>query len=472
MQMGSVEAAVSQLRGAGVSAQRIRDCLQTAWVSPVLTAHPTEVQRKSILDAEAAIAALLVVRDQNQGKAEQVKIEESLHARVVQLWNTRLLRHTKLTVADEIENSLSYYQSTFLREVPRVYQDVERALGAPVQGNYLRMGQWIGGDRDGNPNVGAATLTHALKRQAEVALLHYLDQLHHLGAELSVSATLTQVDPKLETLAAASPDPSAHRVDEPYRRALIGVYARLAASLKLFCDVDAPRGAVASARAYLTAQELLDDLLIVKQALEASGLASLIDLRLAGLLRSVQVFGFHLATLDLRQSSDQHEAVLQELLACAGLHANYSALKEDEKQSLLLGLPNDPRPLRVMGATYSDWTVAELATFEQARQAVQRFGSEAIRHYIISHTEQVSDLLEVLLLQKEVGLLDGTLTSPKTRQSLIVVPLFETIDDLRRAPQMMREFLRLPGCCRYCDALVANRKLCWVTQTVIRTAAY
>jgi phosphoenolpyruvate carboxylase len=445
VQTGSVHAAVNELRKDQVPMQKIRECLQGAWVSPVLTAHPTEVQRKSILDAEAAIATLLVERDAAFGKNAQASIDQMLLARVVQLWNTRLLRHTKLTVADEIENALSYYQSTFLREIPAVYHEVEQAVGVPLQGNYLRMGNWIGGDRDGNPNVGASTLEHALKRQAEVALLHYLDELQHLGAELSVSATLTETSEALAQLAANSPDPSAHRVDEPYRRALIGVYARVAATLSAICATEAPRAPVAPALPYAQAADLLHDLMTVKQGLEFAGLAALVDLRLAGLIRAVQVFGFHLATVDLRQSSDQHEAVLQELMQQAGLIEHYAALPEAQKCQLLTRLLNDPRPLRVMGAQYSAWTQSELATFEAALLGVKRFGDEAIRHYIISHTEQVSDLLEVLLLQKEVGLLDGVLSSKSSQQALIVVPLFETIDDLRRAPQIMREFLALPG---------------------------
>jgi phosphoenolpyruvate carboxylase len=445
VQAGSVEAAVARLRKANVTPQKIRDCLQGAWVSPVLTAHPTEVQRKSVLDAEAAIAALLVQKDHATNAAELAQIEQALFARVVQLWNTRLLRYTKLTVADEIENALSYYQSTFLREIPRVYKEVEQVTGGSVQANYLRMGNWIGGDRDGNPNVGAATLDHALRRQSEVALLHYLDELQHLGAELSVSATLTSTSEELAALAAVSPDPSAHRVDEPYRRALIGVYARVAASLKLFCQVEPPRAAVAVSAPYLSAEDLLQDLLVVRRGLEAGGLAALVELRLSGLIRAVQVFGFYLATVDLRQSSDQHEAVLQELFQTAGIGLDYSSLAENDKRVFLLKLLNDPRPLRVMGAVYSDWAKAEMATFEQALLGLQRFGKEAIRHYIISHTEQVSDLLEVMLLQKEVGLMNGVLNSTLSQQALIVVPLFETIDDLRRAPMIMREFLALPG---------------------------
>jgi phosphoenolpyruvate carboxylase len=143
-----------------------------------------------------------------------------------------MLRQSKLTVADEIENALSYYQATFLREIPRLYRDLERALPGHPVAPFLRMGHWIGGDRDGNPNVGAATLRHALSRQAEVALRFYLTEVHELGSELSMSGTLAPVSPEMAALAAASPDQNVHRADEPYRRALIGIYARLAATLQ------------------------------------------------------------------------------------------------------------------------------------------------------------------------------------------------------------------------------------------------
>ena len=456
-QEGSIEVAMSRLRWAGISPKTISNTLAQSYVSPVLTAHPTEVQRKSILDAERDIAQLLTARDEIKTLAasydskkdaltpkELATNEAVMRARVMQLWQTRLLRFTKLTVADEIENALSYYESTFLREIPKLYAELEQMLGDQPVHSFLRMGQWIGGDRDGNPNVSALTLEYALRRQAEVALRHYLTEVHYLGGELSISAMLAECSPEMTALAESSPDHNAHRMDEPYRRALTGVYARLAATLKDLTGTDAARHAVAPQNPYRTAQDFITELRTIEASLTANHAAALVTQRLHPLIRAVEVFGFHLATVDLRQSSDKHEEVVAELLANARIESDYSSLDEMAKRTLLLGLLNDARTLRVYGANYSAHAQSELAIFAMAKEMRARFGELAIRHYIISHTETVSDLLEVLLLQKEVGLMRGTLDTQATCD-LIVVPLFETIEDLRNAAPIMRDFYALPG---------------------------
>ena len=460
-QEGSIDVALERLRLAGISTKTIADTLATSFISPVLTAHPTEVQRKSILDAERDIAQLLAARDDIRAKAtaagtrrdalsprELAANEAQISARVLQLWQTRLLRFTKLTVADEVENALSYYERTFLREIPRIYADLERKLGQHTVNSFLRMGQWIGGDRDGNPNVNAQTLVHALRRQADVALRHYLTEVHYLGSELSVSAMLVQCDPAMQALAERSPDTNAHRQDEPYRRALTGMYARLAATLKALTGGDAARHAVAPQSPYPSAAEFLADLRVIEQSLRSHHGAALAVQRLHPLARAVEVFGFHLATIDLRQSSDQHERVVAELFAQARIEPDYTGLGESAKREVLMRQLRDARPLRVPDASYSEHTLGELAIFQTARSLRERFGAQAIRHYIISHTETVSDLLEVLLLQKEVGLMRGLLaegTQGSACNDLIVVPLFETIEDLRNADPIMREFYALPG---------------------------
>ncbi len=487
-QEGSIDVALARLRWAGIAPKTIANTLAHSFVSPVLTAHPTEVQRKSILDAERNIAQLLTARDAILAAAlataavspalaakdalsprELAANVAQLRARVMQLWQTRLLRFTKLTVADEIENALSYYEATFLREIPKLYANLERELGDLPVHSFLRMGQWIGGDRDGNPNVSADTLNYALGRQAEVALRHYLTETHLLGGELSMSAMLAGVNPAMQLLANASPDTNEHRQDEPYRRALTGVYARLAATLKELTGGDAARHAVAPQNAYAKSEDFLADLRTIAASLKANHGEALSAQRLHPLIRAVDVFGFHLATVDLRQSSDKHEEVVAELLTTARIEPAYATLDEAAKRGLLMRLLNDARPLRVVGAEYSAHTQAELAIFEAARTARARFGKEAIRHYIISHTETVSDLLEVLLLQKEVGLMKGWLTPtlgtnvsslpPEGERpclgrpgaaalatcDLIVVPLFETIEDLRNAAPIMREFYALSG---------------------------
>ena len=460
-QEGSLDVALARLRWAGISPSAVAELLAHSFVSPVLTAHPTEVQRKSILDAERSIAQLLTARDgilalalaAGNGKdaltpKALAANEQQLRARVSQLWQTRLLRYTKLTVLDEVDNALSYYEATFLREIPKLYANLERDLGQKDLHSFLRMGQWIGGDRDGNPNVNADTLNYALRRQAEVALRHYLTEVHFLGGELSMSARLINISPAMQALADSSPDQNAHREDEPYRRALTGVYARLAATLKDLTGGEAARHAVAPQNAYAASSELSDDLRTIANSLDSHHGQSLMAHRLQPLIRAVQVFGFHLATVDLRQSSDKHEAVVAELLAVAHVESNYAGLDEAAKRGLLLRLLNDARPLRVVdrvaGTTYSAHTDSELAIFETTRVARARFGKQAIRHYIISHTEAVSDLLEVLLLQKEMGLMHKTLQEDATCD-LIVVPLFETIEDLANAAPIMREFYALPG---------------------------
>ena len=456
-QEGSIEVAMSRLRWAGIAPKTIANTLAQSYVSPVLTAHPTEVQRKSILDAERDIAQLLTQRDEIKQRAstmdskkdaltpkELAANEAQMRARVMQLWQTRLLRFSKLTVADEIENALSYYESTFLREIPKLYAELEDMLGNHPVHSFLRMGQWIGGDRDGNPNVSAQTLEYALRRQSEVALRHYLTEVHYLGGELSISAMLADCTAEMQALAEQSPDQNEHRKDEPYRRALTGIYARLAATLRNLTGTEAARHAVAPQNPYLRAQDFVADLRTIETSLKSHHGAALVQQRLRPLIRAVEVFGFHLATVDLRQSSDKHEDVVAELLATARMHANYSTLDEAAKRSLLLQLLNDARPLRVHGASYSAHAEGELAIFAAAKIMQERFGFEAIRHYIISHTETVSDLLEVLLLQKEVGLMRGTLDAQATAD-LIVVPLFETIEDLRNAAPIMREFYALPG---------------------------
>jgi phosphoenolpyruvate carboxylase len=457
-QEGSVEVALARLRWAGIAPSTVSATLAKSYVAPVLTAHPTEVQRQSILQSERDIAQLLVARDDIIERAqlyntakdaltprELARNEAQLRARVTQLWQTRLLRYSKLSVADEIENALSYYEATFLTEIPKIYAALEQELEDQPVHSFLRMGQWIGGDRDGNPNVTAQTLQLALSRQSEVALRHYLTEVHLLGGELSLSARLVEVAPEMLALAERSPDTNAHRQDEPYRRALTGIYARLAATLKNLTGGEAARHAVAPQNAYPDAQAFLADLRTIEASLQSHHGASLVAQRLHPLIRAVQVFGFHLATVDLRQSSDQHEAVVAELLAKAGIEPAYAELEEAAKRALLVRLLCDARPLRVVDGDYSDLARGELAIFETARHMCERYGRDAIRHYIISHTESVSDLLEVLLLQKEVGLMRGTLDSAAAVADLIVVPLFETIEDLRSAAPIMREFYQLPG---------------------------
>ena len=456
---GSMAHALTTLHAAGVGNARIQEFFRNALISPVLTAHPTEVQRKSILDAQSKIAALLAARDLPQTPRERQENATLLHAQVATLWQTRMLRYSKLTVADEIENALSYYRITFLRELPALYQDIEAELGlrhAPrahrganaLLPPFVQMGSWIGGDRDGNPNVNGDTMSHALLRQSATILDFYLEEVHALGAELSVSSLLVTVSAALQALADRSPDSSAHRSDEPYRRALIGMYARLAASARNLGAIAVARAEVAPAPAYDSAKEFSEDLQVLIDSLMANHGEVLVKPRLATLKRAVQIYGFHLATLDLRQTSDVHEKVLAELFAVAQVEPRYAELTEAKKVALLLAELAKPRLLHSPYQQYSAQTTSELDVLRAARTIRQRYGARAIRNYIISHTETVSDLLEVLLLQRETGLLSmaqdaGSEGMPRGF-ALMVIPLFETIPDLRCAAEIMAAFMALP----------------------------
>ena len=442
---GSIADATQRLAVQGTPPARVRELLAGADVMPVLTAHPTEVQRKSILDIERAIAAALDARDQAVAAGDRDAVaaaEQQLATQVATLWLTRMLRTAKLTVSDEIDNALAYWRCTFVPQLPAVYDELEARLDAPHLPSFLRLGSWIGGDRDGHPQVTAQTMRSALAAQAQLVFEHFLNEVHALGAELPMSATLVQVDLALEQLAGRSPDRSPHRADEPYRRALTGVYARLLATAKeLGLDLRA-RPALGSAGAYGSVADFAADLNVIAASLDAHGAGALARPRLAPLRRAVDVFGFHGATLDLRQSSDVFESVVAELLAAAEVTPDYRRLDEEQRVRLLSRELSHTRPLVSPHLAYSERTLAELAVFDAARELRERFGSRAIDKHIVSHTEQLSDLLEVALLQKECGLLTGT---ELRCCALMVVPLFETIDDLQRAPQVMGELLEHPG---------------------------
>ncbi|HWZ47235.1 MAG TPA: phosphoenolpyruvate carboxylase, partial [Herbaspirillum sp.] len=301
-QPGGVTYALKQLDQAGVTGAEVRKFLGDALISPVLTAHPTEVQRKSILDAEGEIARLLAQRDNPLTPKERDHYTALIRARIATLWQTRMLRYSKLTVIDEIDNALSYYRLTFLRELPALYDDIESEIAAQFPprsrrgaataavvatetdaASYLQMGSWIGGDRDGNPNVNAATMQQALIRQSTTIFDFYLEEVHALGAELSISTLMVDISAALKTLAEASPDQSAHRSDEPYRRALIGIYARLAATARKLGAVNILRHEVGAAPHYPNADVFIAELQILVDSLTANHGTALIKPRLAAL---------------------------------------------------------------------------------------------------------------------------------------------------------------------------------------------
>ena len=423
----------------GVDSERVCAMLDDALVMPVLTAHPTEVRRKSMIDHRNRIAELMALRD--SGIAETIdgdNVESAIARQVALLWETRPLRRERLYVADEVENALAWLRDVFLPTLPALYARWDRALGhraAP----FLRVGSWIGGDRDGNPNVVADSLSLAIGRAAETAIGAYLDALHALGAELSISTELAEVDPSVLLLAESSGDTSPSRADEPYRRAIAGIYARLNATFEVVVGKRPSRPSALTGAPYADPQAFRADLRALAKGLPSGPLAT--GGALGRLIRAVDVFGFHLATLDLRQNSDVHERVVAELLKVAMVEDDYLALGEADRVALLRRELSSPRPLSGPRLTYGEETTKELKIFMAAAAARVRYGEEAIVRAIISKADSVSDLLEVYVLLKEAGLYTpGDPTAP----GVMVVPLFETIGDLEAAPQIMTDFFALP----------------------------
>ena len=440
---GSLAHALARLRAAGVPSDALQRWVDGASVSPVLTAHPTEVQRKSILDAEREIARLLVWRDRTPlTQDESVALERGLRTQVLTLWQTAMLRLSRLRVADEIDNGLSYYRYTFLAEVPRLYAALEAQLadGYPALRvpSFFRIGSWIGGDRDGNPNVTAETLDYAVNAQARVAFEHYLGELHQLGAEMPLCTRLVTPSAALMALAADAHDSNPHRSDEPYRQALIGIYDRLSATAQKIAQYTPPRPPHAAGAPYPSPAEFAADLTAVADSLATHGSSELAASRLNPLRRAVDAFGFHLATLDLRQSSDVHELVVADLFALAGVEADYASLPEAARQRVLDGELANPRLLRSPWQPLSARSASELALLQRAAEVHARFGPSVLRQYVISRCQSPSDLLEVAVLLKEVGLLRGSTLA------MSIVPLFETIDDLAHCGEVMAQAFAIP----------------------------
>ena len=445
---GTMARALGRVRDRGVSPERLASFFADALCSPVLTAHPTEVRRRSSIDREMEIARLLDERDRVEFMPDELAANrKALRRAVLILWQTSILRSSRLRVIDEVESGLAHYDVTFLRALPRLYGDIEDQLGSVDPAwdglqvpSFMRLGSWIGGDRDGNPFVNAEVLQEALGRQSERALRFYLGELRLLGSELSLDDRMVRVSEALRRLAERSTDRSSNREHEPYRRAIVGIHARLEATAERLGHVESLRPTAGAAEPYADAGALRTDLDDIFDSLGANGSASLARGRLRHLRRAVDAFGFHLASLDLRQNADVHERVVGEILLTAGMSADYAAVPDAARVTLLRTEFVSARPLTSPHLIYSDETTAELATLRAAAEGRRKYGPDAVRHYVISKAADVSDILEVAILLKEVGLLHPR----DARLDVDIVPLFETIADLRRCGEVMDQALSLP----------------------------
>ncbi|MGV0782622.1 phosphoenolpyruvate carboxylase [Mycolicibacterium sp. XJ775] len=449
-QDSSLAATYLKLDRADLAASSVADALSGALVSPVITAHPTETRRRTVFDTQHRVTELMRLRMNGLTRtADGRDVEIELRRNILTLWQTALVRLSRLKISDEIETGLRYYPAAFFEVIPQVNAEVRNALQARWPGEnlleqpILRPGSWIGGDRDGNPNVDAGVVRLATGRAAHVAFAHYFTEITALEEELSMSARLVTVTDELTALAEACHEPA--RADEPYRRALRVIHARLTATGREILDDQPEHELDLGLAAYATPEEFLADLDIVDASLRGHGSAVLADDRLSRLREAVRVFGFHLSGLDMRQNSEVHEQVVGELLAWAGVHPDYASLPEAQRVELLAAEISTRRPLIGEGAELSELARKELDIVGAAARAVAVFGAQAVPNYIISMCQSVSDLLEAAILLKEAGLLDvsgaahGEVYAP-----VGIVPLFETIEDLQQGSAVLETALALP----------------------------
>ncbi|ORM05089.1 phosphoenolpyruvate carboxylase [Prescottella equi] len=458
-QDSTLAATYAKLDAAPVDPEIAVGALAGALVAPVITAHPTETRRRTVFETQNRIMELMRRREWvSVDPAEADAVDRQLRRQILTLWQTALIRLSRLRIQDEIEVGLRYYDASLFEVVPRINAELRDALRSrwPDSGvltePMLRPGSWIGGDRDGNPYVTADVVARATHRASETALEHHLAELEVLERELSMSARLVTVTPELNRLADESGDESAFRADEPYRRAVRGLRARLTGTAARILGHPAAHAVAGELPDYRDPAELLADLEIIDTSLRSHGDGTVADDRLAQLRNSVEVFGFHLCGLDMRQNSEVHETVVAELLAWSGVHPDYASLPEDERVALLTRELATRRPLAGPHAEFSELTTKELGILRAAADAVDRIGPEAIPNYVISMCESVSDMLEAAILLAEVGLFDPD-GEAGPRCPVGIVPLFETIEDLRHGAETLTATLDVP----LYRALVANR---------------
>ena len=435
--IGTMRRALDDAKEAGITRDELQSFFEGAFISPVFTAHPTEVRRRSTQDWELAVARRLeYYNDRDLPAEEREQIAQTIREAVLSLWQTSLLRRRKLTVIDEVDNGLTYYNYSMLFELPNLYTQLETEVAAydpaaPVQAipSFLRMGSWIGGDRDGNPFVKADVLAETARMHGTKIMKHYRDELGQLRRELTLSENIITISPELKRLADIGDDGREQQQNEPYRRALNGIIQRIAATQDAFEDAPATNW-----QRYALPAEFKADLEVIKASLTQNGAAILTRGRLTRLLRAVDCFGFHLASIDLRQNSAVHERTVAELIEAVSPGTDYLAQDESARIAILEKELDSPRLLSSPHLDYSEETQNELAVFRMAVEAQKRFGHKIIHTAIISMSESVSDLLELAVLLKEVGLIDRDM---QARVNL--VPLFETIGDLRACSGIMAQ---------------------------------
>ena len=415
-----------------------KNILENINVVPVLTAHPTQVQRKTVLDLTEKLHTLLRKhRDVKNGLINERKWKNAIQKHIEILTQSDIIREKKLKVANEITNVLEYYNLSFIKAIAKIMTEYKLLL---EENNIelknetpITMGMWIGGDRDGNPFVTAETLNLSAMKQCELITTYYIEKLNSLYRTFSMSSHVTKGSKELEELANRSSDTSEYREKELYRKAISYIKEKLENTREyLLQDKELEDK-------YFTADEFIDDLTIIEKSLLENKGEILVTGEFEELLNVVKIFGFYLASIDMRQDSSVYEASVAELLSSANIEKDYSSLSEEEKCELLLKqLKEDPRPLSINDENkQSEELRKELAIFRTARKLKDKLGDNVIKQNIISHTTSVSDLLELAIMLKEVGLVGSDFAR------LQLVPLFETIEDLENSYEVMDKYLSL-----------------------------
>ncbi|KKO53128.1 phosphoenolpyruvate carboxylase [Paenibacillus sp. DMB20] len=448
VQPGSIESAVQDLKERSFTYEEVQNMLEGLSLELVMTAHPTEAMRRAILDIHKRISEDVMLLDNpTLTFREREQLREKLLNEVITLWQTDELRDRKPTVLDEVRNGMYYFHETLFHILPEVYQELERCLNKYYPGydwhvpTYLRFGSWIGGDRDGNPSVTADVTWKTLEMQRKLAIREYQRILTGLMKNLSFSATIINVTDELKESICKDRENVTlkkmeiwHNEKEPYRIKLAYMLAKMGHVLD---------PVMTGAERYQTPEEFIEDLQIIDRSLRHHYADYVADTYIKQIIRQVELFGFHTATLDIRQHSKEHENAMTEILAKMNVVEDYSALSEEEKIELLNQLLNDPRPLTTPYQDYSDSTEECLEVYRTIYRAQKEFGVNCISSYLISMAEGASDIMEVMVFAKEVGLFrkdnDGTVSA-----TLQAVPLFETIEDLHAAPDIMRTLFNLP----------------------------
>ncbi|MEH7113877.1 phosphoenolpyruvate carboxylase [Neobacillus niacini] len=443
VQPDSIESAILFLKENNVSEEMIQDVLSKLSLELVITAHPTEAQKRSILEVQQRIAVILKNLDHPLlTNRERRKLEESLFNEVTILWQTDELRHNKPSVIDEVRNGLYYFDQTLFEVLPEIHREVEDCLERNYSTNkwyvpnFLSFGSWIGGDRDGNPNVTPEVTWETLHKQRKLVLKKYINVLIDLMKRYSHSTT--RVDVSQELIQTLEEEEGKFLTDDKKWPVNTEVYRR-----KFAIIIERLKQVGKSDLGYRSAEELLEDLNLVKNSLKKHHPAAHELKTIQKLIRQVQLFGFHLATLDIRNHSGEHEAAITEILRKVRITEDYAQLDEEDKIKILENILKDPRPLLLLNEDYTPETQQMIQVFQMIKNAHKEFGSRSISVYLVSMTKSPSDLLEILVLAKETGIYrlhaDGTVES-----QLNVAPLLETIDDLTAGPKIMETLFKMP----------------------------